>query len=405
MFGDDADDEEPLGSVGPVPAEDRLWRHPSELGAGVAGVGPAASIFDGAVGALPVAPPPRPRRAVVSLVAVAGLIGATAAVAAVAVAGGLRPRVIERGASRTATAGVADIPTVSTRTVSSMVGALDRSVLRLEATVGGDTRRGAAVAVAEGVLVTSAGLVAGASLVTIRTPDGAVHDVGLVGTDPVTGIAVLELDGFGIVAAPTAGDRPHAGDTAVTVAGAADADVDVSMGVIASVGDTVDGPQGTLRDLISIDRPVPVGSDGAALLDGTGRVVGICLALDPPGAPRGYAVPVEVAVEVADDLVADGSVDHAWMGVLGVDLADRQVMELDLPGGGLLTEVAVDGPAALGGLRAGDVVVAMGDRAIGSISDLAVAIRDAEPGTEVEVVLVRDGDRRSVTIALGTAPR
>jgi S1-C subfamily serine protease len=405
VFPDEADDDESSEFCPPVPAEDRLWRHPSEIGA-------ERLTFDSlplVVGSSPspphLAPPRRSRSSTIGLVVVAGMVGATAALAAMVVAGGLRPRIIERDRPSTATSatGSAADP-VNASTVANLVEKLDRSVVRIEATVAYDTRRGAAVAVSETLVVTSAALVEGASNLTVRTPDSVLFDAELVGVDTVTGLAVLKVDGADLVPAPDADDQPGPGDPAITMAGSVGGEADVSMSIISSVDGTLDGPRGTMRDLISFDRPLPTTSDGAALLDADGAALGICLRLDDGDSQRGYAVPMDVARDVAQALEDGGSVRHAWMGVHGVDLPGKDAMAYEVPGGGLLTEVTPDGPAEQAGLREGDVVLSMGDRTIRSISDLAVAIREAEPDQAIAVTYLRDGVRSTMTVTMGTTP-
>jgi S1-C subfamily serine protease len=338
-------------------------------------------------------------------VVVAGMVGATAALAAMVVAGGLRPRIIERVRPTVETsAAAAGSPSLDASAVSAVVDKLDRSVVRVEATVADETRRGAAVAISESLVVTSAALVDGSSTLTIRTPDGVLFDAELVGDDAVTGIAVLRVDDARLTPAKEASERPGPGDITITTAGSVGGEADVSMSIISSVGGTIDGPSGTMRDLISIDRPLPVTSDGAALLDVDGATLGICLRLDDGDSQRGYAVPIDVARDVAEALDEGGPVRHAWMGVHGEDLPGKDAMAYDVPGGGVLTEVSPNGPADLAGLRIGDVVLAMGERTIRSISDLAVYIREAEPEQTVTVTFLRDGVRSTIKVRMGTTP-
>lgn len=387
-----------------MPAEDRLWRHPSEVGAERLTFGALPLVVGTSPSPPPLAPHRRSRSSTIGLVVVAGMVGATAALAAMVVAGGLRPRIIERDRPSTATSAGSAADAVNASTVANLVEKLDRSVVRIEATVAYDTRRGAAVAVTETLVVTSAALVDGATTLTVRTPDSVLFDAELVGVDTVTGLAVLKVDGADLVPAPDADDQPGPGDPAITMAGSVGGEADVSMSIISSVDGTLDGPRGTMRDLISFDRPLPTTSDGAALLDADGAALGICLRLDDGDSQRGYAVPMDVARDVAQALEDGGSVRHAWMGVHGVDLPGKDAMAYDVPGGGLLTEVTPDGPAEQAGLREGDVVLSMGDRTIRSISDLAVAIREAEPGQPVAVTYLRGGARSTMTVTMGTTP-
>ncbi|HEX9992977.1 MAG TPA: PDZ domain-containing protein, partial [Acidimicrobiales bacterium] len=159
-----------------------------------------------------------------------------------------------------------------------------------------------------------------------------------------------------------------------------------------------------LHDMIQTDAPIQPGSSGGALVDATGAVVGIttAIAISEVGAEGlGFATPIDLARAVAEDIVATGEAHHVWIGVEGMDVDAGD----DGPDHGALVHRVLPGsPAAEVGLAEGDVIVAVAGRDVATMSALVVALRRQRPGDEVEVVYVRDGRPRTVTVTLEEKP-
>jgi len=283
----------------------------------------------------------------------------------------------------------------------------------------GDAAPGSGVIVRDdGIVVTSAAFVADGAMPQVRLEDGSLVTAELVGTDPVTGLAVLDLAGQG-----------HTPGLLSTVA---DLDVGVATYVVhrdvpdrattssAVAGDThrYVGPEGTPLDGIELDGIELDGAEvdgaaapaalGAPAVNGRGAIVGIVTAVEDGGS--WYVAPVEVAHRVADSLLADGEVRHSWLGIEGTDVAGTGSGSPDttLPTEGGGTEVASvvpDSPAATGGLRAGDVIVALDDEPIARTPDLTLALRSRAPGDRVDVTVRRDdGSEVTLVLTLGEPP-
>ncbi|MEJ7582665.1 MAG: trypsin-like peptidase domain-containing protein [Acidimicrobiales bacterium] len=390
MFDDEPDDEQD-GPGPPIHPDDRLWRHPSEMGESR-----ATSVTHRTTS-----------KSFWSVAVVAGLAGATVAVTALAVTGSLSPRVIERRASL---AGLRST-TVSSATVPKSVRALAAEaaavVVMVEAGTGTSRRSGSGVALrADGILLTSAALVRGTNAVTVTLADGRTIEGSVVGSDSASGIGVLRVPADGLAAARTTKVGLHPGDTAVTVGRpAAGGPTSVTAGVVSSLEGKTDRADGMLWGMIETDRPVPALADGGALVGPDGSVTGICLAAqgkDPEPAPSamGYAVPIAVAAGVANDLVVYGRVRKAWLGVEGADLTDASAKALGVEGGAHLSRVEAGGPAAKGGLLAGDVVTAVASAPIRSMLDLQGALALQRPGQKVGVTVLRAKSATHLTVAL-----
>jgi putative serine protease PepD len=414
-FPDEPADDD--GFVPPLPPEDRLWRHPSEL---------AAQGTPPRVPTPPVVPQddpePRPgsgrRTGTVLVSAAAGMLLAVATLAAIgAFDSGRRQVVVEQVA--------VDTPD-DTVPLADTVGP---AIARLDVRTAGGTRTATAVVYrSDGHMLTSDHAVEGADAVAATLSDGRVVPAVVVGTDATSGVAVLRVDAGTL---PTAvlgdDDRIAAGDPALAVAHAPDAAASprVDTGRVSGTGWRVEGPDRTWHGMI---KAALTGrqDDGAVLCDQTGTVVGLMIpsttaaaaatTTDPTASATttsvaeaatplvdGFAMPIDYVVRVADDLVADGQAHHPWIGVEGEDLDAARATTIGR-GGAAITAVDASGPAEAAGLRPGDVVLAIDTVPVGSWSALVLAVRDATPGDAVSLRFVRDGDTRVALLQVAERP-
>lgn len=393
--GEDRHDEDDVGFLPPLPPEDRLWRHPSEVA------------HDRATS--PEAPaPPAGRGRTAALALVAGMAGAVLAVGAVALLGGFDDRVVERQvAVRPATVvdGPADgdAAALATRTAPS--------VAALEIERAGTATTGSAVVLrSDGYLLTDAQLVAGAERIDVVLHRGHAGPATVVGLDAPTGVAVLHVAADGLEPATLGRSAAVAvGTRAVVVGATSDAGwhAAVSTGVVSALDRRVEAPEDTVRyGMMVVDTPFAPGTVGGAVVDARGTVVG--LASSPAGRPEearmGMVTPIDLARLVADQLIADGHARHVWLGVLGTDLDADEAAALGLWGGAVVDDVASRGPADRAGVRPGDVVVSVDDEPTPSMSALIATLQLHEPGDVVVLGVLRDGDERTVRVTLAAKP-
>ena len=158
-----------------------------------------------------------------------------------------------------------------------------------------------------------------------------------------------------------------------------------------------------MLNAIQTDAAVNPGNSGGALVDMQGRVVGINSAIATLGAQEGaqggsiglgFAIPIDQAMRIADQLRNGGTASRAVLGVAAEDAAS---------GGATLTQVSADGGAAKAGLQVGDVVTKVGSTRIAGMESLVATVRSLAPGSTVEVTYVRDGQTSTATVTLGTA--
>jgi putative serine protease PepD len=395
-FDDDAEADNP-GFRPPPHPDDRLWRHPSEMRAH-----PIAPID----GEEPRPAPPqiatprgdrrhgRPWGAVVA----AGTAGAVLAGVGVTVLG-VGERVIERPVTER----VALDPTVSAleapvsgategvrqRTAPTMVGVEP---------AGGEGGSGIVVR-DDGIVITSAAFVGAGAVPVVRLADGRRPRVELVGTDATTGLAVLDLAGSGYTPSVLAtGDDLVAGESASALGGGGASGITTTDGVIGDAERYI-GPQGKDLDGVEVEGDAETSALGGPVTDERGAVLGVITAVADGEA--WYVVPVAVVDRVADELLTDGVARHCRLGIEGTDPGP----DAPASSGTLVASVVPDSPAALGGIRAGDVIVALDDEEVADMADLIVRLRAHSPGDRVEVTVERDDESRAaLLIRLDDAP-
>ena len=292
--------------------------------------------------------------------------------------------------------------------VSAIARQVSPAVARVDAA--GQFGQGSGSAVvyrADGILVTNAHVVNGATQVTVTLPDGAREQAEIVGTDPRSDLAVLRVDAdnLPVPAWATADDSPEVGDTVVAIGSPFGLDGSVTAGIVSALGRTVPSEGGTMVDLLQTDAAINPGNSGGALVDGAGRVIGVNTAIVSRGGGNegiGFAIPASTVRSVADQLLETGSVQHAELGITGqtVDPDIASLYSLPVDAGAVIADMRAGGPADEAGLQAGDIVIALDGTPIESITDLAGRVQQHRPGEEVTLTIVRDGDEREVTVVL-----
>ena len=371
-----ADDDE---ASGPPPHPlDRVWFHPSELGAAA-----------GSVGALRPQPAP-PRLWLVAALAL--LVGISGTLGIVTAVGGFS----DRTTASSPAARVVNAPLVDPDAVATLVTSVGRSIVTISVTPaqGGDpTWTGSGVVVRAGRVLTAAHLLRSSGTPSVITVGGQVGTVEVLGVDPETDLALLKVEGADLVPARVAtGDGLRIGQSVAALAAGPAPDRWVTAGVISGMnrmGTLAGGIQGVA--LLETDARFDDTAAGGALLDSTGAVIGILTG------PEHAAVPIDVARDVVAQLELNGRAAHGWTGILGVDALDRS-------GGGVRIRAIVPGsPAEAAGLQLDDVVLAVGDVDVGNVGELVASVRRLKPGDPVEMTVIRATKRIKVPVALGAS--
>jgi putative serine protease PepD len=249
---------------------------------------------------------------------------------------------------------------------------------------------------ARGLIVTAAHVVEGARRLTVRLADGRRVPGRVVGTDADTDVAVVRAERGNLDPARLAANAPlEVGQLAVAIGSPFGLESTVTSGVVSAVGRSVPTEDGA-TSMIQTDAPINPGNSGGALADRTGRVIGINDAIRSQtgvNAGVGFAIPIDVVIDVADSLISGGSPRTGSLGVSGITPAAGRP-------GALLTHIEPRSPADDAGLRPGDLVTRFDGVPVTNILDLMAAIRAAPPGGVVDLEIFRAGARRVVDVVV-----
>ena len=241
---------------------------------------------------------------------------------------------------------------------------------------------------AKGLLLTNAHVVEGADTLSVELTDGRRAEGEVVGTDPLTDLAVVRLEGKGPWPTAVLGDsdRVRVGDWAIAVGNPFGLENTVTMGIISNLNRNVSqlGISGKRLDLIQTDAAINPGNSGGPLLNADGEVVGInTLVRSGPGAGLGFAIPINRAQTIARQLVATGRASHP---VIGIGLANG-------PNGPVIRSVQPGAPASKAGLRPEDQIVAIDGQPMNGPADVVAAIDRKGVGRLLTITIVRGETR------------
>ncbi len=245
-------------------------------------------------------------------------------------------------------------------------------------------------------------MIDGADSITVHFPNGTSFKATVVGSDASTDIAVLKVDVPASQLTPLAlgsSAGVQVGAPVIAIGSPFGLENSVTAGIVSAVARQIRAPNGyTISGAIQTDAAINPGNSGGPLLDANGRVIGVNAQIESSSNGNqgvGFAIPIDTVKTVVSQLIAGGTVAHAYLGVQVTDAAN---------GGAQVASIQSGSPAAAAGLRAGDVVTAVGGKSITSANDLTSAIVAAEPGDRVRLTVRRDGAARTITATLGTRP-
>ena len=260
----------------------------------------------------------------------------------------------------------------------------------------------------DGYILTNNHVIDGADEVKVAFGDTQVEfEAKVIGRDPKTDIAVLKIDAEDLPAATLAdSDGVEVGDTVFAIGNPFGIGMTVTHGIVSAIG------RGGLRadayeNFIQTDAAINPGNSGGALVDSQGRLIGINTAiLSRSGGFNGvgFAIPVNTARSLAEQLVSTGKISRGFIGVRTQGLTPELAEQFQVKHGALVTEVSPDSPAEEAGFQSGDIITKVNGKDVLDPRRLQLAVITLAPGTEVEVEFVRDGKTKMVEFALGELP-
>src|ERR671930_1220395 len=254
---------------------------------------------------------------------------------------------------------------------------------------------------ASGHIVTNQHVVAGAQSISVRFWNGKTYKATLVGSDPSTDLAVLDVDAPSSLLHPlTLGDssKVGVGDGVVAIGSPFGLEETVTSGIVSALHRTMTSPSNfTISDSIQTDAAINHGNSGGPLLNTAGDVVGVNSQIRSDSGGNegvGFAIPSNTLRSVVTQLIATGKAEHAFLGVTIDSTANDALIAGVRPGT----------PAAKAGLKKGDVVTSLGGHRISTPDELASVINSYKPGDKVSLTYERDGRSHTVQVTLATRP-
>lgn len=262
---------------------------------------------------------------------------------------------------------------------------------------------------AEGYIITNHHVIDVADTFQVILSDKRVYPATLIGSDPLTDLAVLRIDAPDLepIALGATSDL-SVGDVAIAVGSplGLEGGPSLTVGVVSAFGRQVQtGPQDILYGMLQTDAPITQGSSGGALVNADGELIGITTAVGVSSVGVegiGFATPVELVERVTTELIATGSIDHAFLGITGfTEFADSGDGG-SVPAGVSIQSVESGSAADTSGLEAGDLITSIDGEQVVTMDDLIVALRHRMAGSEVTLLIDRDGVRQSIALVLGS---
>ncbi|MDB6445759.1 MULTISPECIES: DegQ family serine endoprotease [Pseudomonas] len=260
----------------------------------------------------------------------------------------------------------------------------------------------------DGYILTNNHVIADADEILVRLADRSELKAKLVGTDPRSDVALLKIEGKDLpVLKLGKSQNLKAGQWVVAIGSPFGFDHTVTQGIVSAIGRSL--PNENYVPFIQTDVPINPGNSGGPLFNLDGEVVGINSQIyTRSGGFMGvsFAIPIDVAMDVSNQLKSEGKVSRGWLGVViqevNKDLAES--FGLEKPAGALVAQIQEGGPAAKGGLQVGDVILKLNDQPIIMSADLPHLVGALKAGAKANLEVIREGKRKNVELTVGAIP-
>lgn len=264
----------------------------------------------------------------------------------------------------------------------------------------------------EGIILTNHHVISDADEIDVALADGRKVKAKIIGSDPETDIAVLKIDAKQLPTPITLGkvESVHVGDVVLAIGNPFGVGQTVTSGIISALGRDHVGIN-TFENFIQTDAAINPGNSGGALVDTRGHLIGINTAIYSKNGGSmgiGFAIPVNLAKQVMESILNNGSVTRGWIGVEPQNLSKELSESLGLPkntAGVLLSGVLEGGPAAKGGIKPGDVLVAVNGNSTKDVRQLLNQIAQISPGNEATLKILRKDKELELKVQAGKRPK
>ncbi|EAW39271.1 HhoA/HhoB/HtrA family serine endopeptidase [Lyngbya sp. PCC 8106] len=270
----------------------------------------------------------------------------------------------------------------------------------------------------QGEIITNAHVVDGASKVTVTLKDGREFEGKVVGTDPVTDVAVIHIEADNL---PTIklgnSEQLQPGDWAIAIGNPLGLDNTVTTGIVSAIGRSSAqiGVPDKRVEFIQTDAAINPGNSGGPLLNQQGEVIGVNTAILQGAQGLGFAIPINTVQQIAEELVANGKVEHPFLGIQMLTLTPELQKQLNSdPNSGiivnqdqgvLIVRVVPNSPADRAGLRAGDVIEKINNKMVKDADQVQQAVNQEKVGNQLKIGLLRDSQFLDINVRAGAFPQ
>lgn len=274
----------------------------------------------------------------------------------------------------------------------------------------------------DGYIITNNHVVADAKKIEVSLDENGAtktYKAEVIGTDPLTDVALIKIDAKGLKPA-TLGDssKLRVGDIVLAAGAPMELSRSVTQGIVSALGRSNEGIVGKnngrtrvqgYEDFIQTDASINPGNSGGPLVDGMGRVVGISTAIlsrSGMNAGIGFAIPINMALNIVEDLLDDGAVQRGFLGVQIADLDAALAERLGIKeqGGAVVMMVGSESPAEKAGVQLEDVIVSINNQRVDNSSRLRLIVSSAKPGSQIPIEVMRGGKKITLTATLEALP-
>ena len=268
----------------------------------------------------------------------------------------------------------------------------------------------------DGLILTNAHVVEGSDTVKVTLKDGQTYQGRVMGTDSLTDVAVIKIEAESLPAVTFAdSENLQPGEWAIAIGNPLGLDNTVTTGIVSGTGRTSAqvGVADKRVSFIQTDAAINPGNSGGPLLNAKGEVIGINTAIIQNAQGLGFAIPVNAARDIAEELIAKGKVEHPFLGIqmatitpeLKQELASRQNLQVDETEGILIIDVVPDSPAERAGLKSGDVINEIAGDKITKADEVQQAVAKTDVGERLNLGLIRSDRQLDLAVKVGILPQ